>query len=205
MEFTSKNYQDIQKYYLNTFVKFREHGDMLFQITGVDKYSVQGTAENGDELRLWLDEEHPYVVDYVLPHKSFFQYNESALQLCRIPAQQYQRGLCNKNTAIYILKGTNDKVALPFSFEILKAFVQKQKFYTLSEAAAGKDKCKTHVLSPRMMFNKSNQNIYIDFLPVAKVNMENKTPTVYVNEKIFRDEVLELLQQTGESLKFQLL
>ena len=54
MIFKASNWEDISRYYRNTYVKFKETGDRLFFIRRVDSYAVTGTDEDGTEFELYL-------------------------------------------------------------------------------------------------------------------------------------------------------
>jgi hypothetical protein len=210
MQFTSANYDDVSKYYRNTFIKFKDTGDTLILVQHVDRYKLTGTTVTGDEVVVYLNDEDPFEVDYVLPHKSFFQHGKDALQLHRIPAKQYQRGLTSSNTAVSFLRMSNDGTPLvqnlPVGFEVLGAFVQKQKFYSLLEAYHKKD-CNSYTLSPRMMYLKANRQVYVDFVPIAKVfsvKGEEK-PTIQMLKPVFLPELKELLEQVDQSSMFKVL
>lgn len=202
MIFNSSNSGDINKYYLHTFVKFKEHGDMLFRIDGVDKFKVSGTTETGDPFVLYLDDTFNYEIDYVLPHKSFFQLGANACQLQRIPAQQYQRGLNNKNTRMAFAKADGAGfVPIDITFESLKAFVTKQKFFSLKEAVANKDKFDSYTLSPRIAYIPRKKIILVDFTAVAHVNEVDKL--IKMTRPIFTDEIISLLKSHNEAHSFK--
>lgn len=192
MLFTPANRDDIKRYYTGTYVKFKEHGDMLFQIKDVGYDKVTGILEDGRPFSLYMSDEFPYEVGYVLPHKSYFQYKGDAMLLERIPAKQYYRGLREDNTQVgYIRNG--GVVFAGLSFELLKAFVTKQQFYTLSGAINAKN-FKSCVLNSRMMYNRSTKQIYVDFIPVAFVT----EGIINMTRPIFREEVEAYILSTGE-------
>ena len=198
MFFTPENREDINKYYRNSFLKFKETGDTLYYITNVDANMVSGQVENGRDFKLYLAKEEPYEVDYVLPHKSFFQYGDNAVMLQRIPAKQYHRGLTPDNTMVSF-RGVGGAVSnLPIDFIILGAFVKKQKFFSLGEAM--KKDLTSCVLSPRMMYVKQTKNIYIDFTPVATVEVKTKKITMLA--PIFEEEIRDFLKATQEEALF---
>jgi hypothetical protein len=205
--FSSENADDIRKYYLHTYIKVKEHADLLFYIQRVDRQTVQGVTETGQEFVLYMDDKNPYEIDYVLPHKSFFQYEKDACQLYRVPNKQYYRGLNVENTRIARLDKTGKKV--PFNqdidFKVLKAFVSKQPFYTLSNAAgkANPNGCYSLVLTPRMVYHRALKAIYVDFTPVATVDVTTKTITML--QPVFKAEIAAFLRQSNEQdlFKFQ--
>ena len=81
MLFKSSNANDIEKYYYNTYIKFKEFGDRLFYIQGVTSEKVFGLDENDDYFELLLSDEAPYEVDYILPNKACFSYSDTVYQL----------------------------------------------------------------------------------------------------------------------------
>src|SRR5687767_7922141 len=109
MLFLPSNVDDINRYYRNTYVKFKETGDRLMYISDVNSHRIVGQADTGgdgppEEFVIYLSEAHPYEIDYVLPHKSFFQAADKAVLLSRIPAKQYQRGISQHNTSLQTFK-----------------------------------------------------------------------------------------------------
>jgi hypothetical protein len=202
MQFVPSARADIQKYYLNTFLKFKETGDLLLYLTGVDNHAITGQVEDGREFKLYLSETDPYEVDYILPHKSFFQYEGNAVMLQRIPARQYFRGISPENTAVvFKVPGQTELNKIPLKFEVLKAFVKKQKFMSLSEAIAVKGAAIESVaLGPRMMYMRRNKTIFVDFTPIAKVATDNKHLVIIA--PIFKEDLQEFLASTLETDRF---
>ena len=189
---------DINKYYRHTFVKFKETGDTLYYIRDVNHRLIRGTDQDGTEFELYLSDEHPYEVDYVLPNKSFFQLAKSACLLQRIPAKQYRRGLCTENTRITRVGKTGNLVALDLSFDVLKAFVGKQTFPSLSTVLMQKTKPVSVALSSRFAYVPENGIIFADLTPVAQLNKKEKTIVMLHN--IFKPEIEEFTKNT--ELKF---
>jgi hypothetical protein len=198
MQFAPKYREDISKYFKGTYVKLKEFGDQLFLIRSVDSLSVRGTHEEG-EFIIYLNDETPYEVDYILPHKSFFQYGSHAVQLRRVPDRQYFRGLCVSNTRLeYLRDGRLHQHDL--GFPILKAFVTKPAFPNLRAAIGANES--TIAISPRMMYHRLQRQIYVDFVPVAKVSPSKLE--VAVTKPIFKDEILDFLKSTNEVDIFKL-
>jgi hypothetical protein len=195
VKFTPSNRDDLIRYYKGTFVKFAEFGEQLFYIDIVTANRIEGKHESGENFIMYLDEATPYEVGYILPHKSFFQYGQDACLLQRNPAKQYHRGLCSQNTNITLMTATGPK-ALGIGFETLKAFVSKQQFYTLSGAIGAEDK-NSCVLNSRMMYHREKRMIYVDMLPIAKVNPAKTT--VSLLKPIFKDEVTDWMKSTAEN------
>lgn len=213
MIFTYSNIEDIKRYYLNSFVKFREHGDVLFYLKTIHDNIIHGKCEDGNLLELFLDDSCPYEVDYVLPHKSYFQYKDTAVQLYRIPAKQYCRGINTQNTALTALVSKSTKpvykqdmqdlhtevfkkessegntLGLDLSFDILRCFVNKQKFMSLDEAiVSGFVSC---AMSPRIAYLTKEQQLFIDQTSVAKVDVEKRK--IKMTKPIFTEEIKSLV------------
>lgn len=185
--------EDISKYYRHTYVKFKETGDTLYYIRDVNHRMIRGTDQEGTEFELYLSEEHPYEVDYVLPNKSFFQLAKSACLLQRIPAKQYRRGLCNENTRITRIGKTGNLVSLDLSFDVLKAFVSKQTFPSLATVLIKKAPISV-ALSPRFAYVPEISAILADLNIVAYVDKKEKK--INMVHQIFKPEVQELAKNT---------
>lgn len=194
MIFQSSNWEDISRYYRNTYVKFKETGDRLFFIRRVDNYAVTGTDEDGTEFELYLNDEHPYEVDYILPRKSYFQVGKRATMLARIPAKQYQRGISNGNTMLTSLNKNGGIAKHEIGFEILKQFVTKQTYWTLEEAVKNKGRNTSIALSPRFAYVPDINTIFVDQRAIATVDKKDKTVTMAL--PIFRNEVLALVKDS---------
>ena len=192
MIFNSSNHEDIHRYYRNTFVKFKETGDTLYYIRSVNSEVVRGTDASGTEFELWLSDEHPYEVDYILPNKSYFQFKKRACLLVRVPAKQYQRGLSSSNTRVNSLSKTGSIAQLELGFDILTEFVNKQAFPSLAKAILNKSKDNSTVLSPRFAYVSDTKGIYADTTLVAEVKPDEKL--IVMRHPIFRPEVTELAQ-----------
>jgi hypothetical protein len=201
MKFAPANRDDINKYYRNCYVKFKEFGDLLFFIKEVSAAKVMGQVEDGREFHLHISQEHPYDVEFILPRKSFFQYNGRAMLLQRHPARQYHRGICGENTSInFKAPGANGQIhGHGMDFSVLRAYVNKPQFPKLSDAIRMEDE--SVALDRRMMYMRSTHQIHVDFVPVARVNV--KASTIRMLCPIFQEDVEDLLRNNEEAEKFQ--
>lgn len=178
------NWRDIERYFSGTFVKFREHGDRLFYIDRVRETEITGTCEGDDPFIVYMHNDHPYELDYVLPRKAVFQYKNDALILQRMPARQYRRGLCDDNTRITKTTGGD---RLPLSFTLLSAFVTKQKYFNPEEALFGKTGARRSLaLSNRMSFDKQTARLLIDMTPIAQLDRDRG---ILQANGLFADEI----------------
>jgi hypothetical protein len=190
MIFNSSNYEDIHKYYRHTYVKFPETGDTLYLIDTVSQREVSGTTENGDRFVLFLSDKEPYLVNYVLPKKSYFQFDKNACLLYRLPQRQYSRGLSKENTSIMYMGTTGKFDSVSPDFSLLRAYVNKPSFPTLNEAVANKGRCDSIALAPRFAYAPRTKTIYVDMQAIGTVNTEKKQ--IELLYPLFKNEVLAL-------------
>lgn len=192
MQFVPSCHDDISRYFRGTFVKFQEYGDKLFYIRDVHSREISGTTEDHQEFRLYMKEDMPYNVEFLLPRKSFFQMDRHAVLLSRIPAKQYRRGICRENTSIASLDVSGMFQMEEVGFSSLRAYVNKQEFPSLNVAVANKEKNHSIALSPRMAYVSRTRTLFIDDLPVAHLDTKAKQCTIL--QPIYRDEVLEIVK-----------
>lgn len=192
MLFNSQTYEDIHRYYRNTYVKFKETGDCLFFINQVSQNVVSGTDEDGTAFDLYLNNDDPYEVDYVLPNKSYFQYAKRACMLQRIPAKQYRRGLCSDNVRITALTKTGGSQTMDISFEVLKAFVAKQAYPSIRTVLTQRPKPLSIALSPRFAYVPDAGVLFCDQLSVAII--DKKENTLKIIRSIFTPEIEKLVK-----------
>jgi len=190
MIFMSSNWEDINRYYKNTYVKFSEMGEKLFFIRYVSPDAVCGVDEDHVDFELCLSDEHPYEVDFLLPHKSFFQLGKRAVALSRHPAKQYQRGLSDSNTRLYSLRSDGTTEAMQLGFDTLKAYVSKQKFPSLDEAIANKGRMTSTVLTSRIAYVPRSKGLYVDMVPIGEVDTTSKL--IRLRSPIFVPELTEI-------------
>lgn len=195
MKFCPAHREDISRYYRHTYIKLQEFGDQLFFIEQVEANRIIGTHESGEKFCIYMSDDTPYEMEYMLPHKSFFQYGDKAVQLCRVPAKQYLRGLAPSNTQVLYIGTDGKPKQIELDFPLLKAYVQKAEWPKLSAAVEMADKSSV-AMNSRMMYMRGNKHLYIDFVPVAFVNINQKR--LEVKKPIFTDEVKDLLKSTGE-------
>lgn len=201
MIFTPSVSDDINRYYKNTYVKFKETGEKLFYIKSVSNSIVTGMDEEGNAFELWLSEEHPYEVDFSLPRKSYFQYKDRALILERIPAKQYQRGVSEANTKMYGLGREGQWQNFGINFETLGAFVTKQKFFSLEEVLKAEKGMKSMALSPRFAVSLGDLVVYVDTFAVAKLSKKGKA--LIILQKLFSNELSEFAKTSNLKVVYE--
>ena len=186
MIFNRSNASDIEKYYHGTWVKFTEFGDKLFKITSVHSTQVEGSTEDGDAFVLYLHDNFPYHVDYILPHKSLFQFKGRALLLERNPQRQYKRGLCDGNTRITD-SFSGEQLGLGINY--LKAFVSKPQYLTLKAFKSKRNSMTSVALSPRFACHKSGL-LHVDNVAIGQVDFDKMHIAV---SKVFKPEITALV------------
>jgi hypothetical protein len=197
MEFKRSNYKDIERYFLNTWIKFEEFGDTLFYVQSVRESGIKGVTERDEDFVMELHEDQPYVVNYVLPSRAIFQLGNRAAMIRRVPAKQYRRGLCADNTqAIY--PDTSGDIDL--NKRVLIAYTNKPSYCSFTEAFTSKgDKRITTALSPRMWASRKNGTISFDTTLVAFFHRE--TNTIEVMNKRFIPEITRHAQAFGDKME----
>lgn len=190
------NWQDIQKYYLDSYVKLQEFGDQIFFICAVNKEGVKFTDDKGEEGIIWLHDECPYTLNMVLPNKSFFQKDNFCYSLARVPARQYHRGITSENCSLTYLQGSTWRKA-SIGFENLTHYVNKPWFRPL-DTAIMTPRLYSEALSPRFAYSSTDCTIWCDSHPIGTVNKETDTITC---QSLFLTEVSRLLSSSQSKFK----
>lgn len=192
MEWRPSNWEDIRKYYGETYIKIPDTGEQLWFVVSVasDSVILRSTLPGKEESLLELHEDQPYVVDMVLPHKSTFQFNDNAYFMERVPAQQYRRGISSSNCKLYQLRDTGSWQQVSLKDEILNAYVNKQSFLPIGAGV----KYSSIALAPRWSMSR-NGYIFVDMLQAGSINFETKQHNV---TSLVRPEFEKLLKIHGE-------
>jgi len=175
MEFTSSNAGDIQRYFLNTFVKLPNFGDKLFYIYEVNSEHVLLKDKDGREHILHLHDNAPYDLDVTLPHKCVFQQGPYAKSMARIPAKQYNRGISRNNCVIRFL--TRDGwITENITFDSLDGYVNKPVFPSLDYAVSCVESGSlvSCALAPRFSLLIPSGIIYCDTTKIGAIDYKKK-------------------------------
>ena len=181
---TPANYDDVNKYYKGTWVKFKEEGDTLFFIERATSEFIDCHTISKEECRLLLKD--GYFLEFLIPRKTVFQYQNTAVMLGRNPARMWKKGMCASNTSFQMLK-EKQWYMLDFSIELAEGFVNKPVYLSVDEALhefANNETFLSAALTPRISITRGGP-IYIDDVMVAKLN--NKVVTT---RKIYHPELL---------------
>lgn len=192
------NWRDIQRYYQGTWVKFKEYGDELFFINRVDHKQVLGTDIDQKDFVLHLSDEYPYEMSYVLPHKSLFVHGEDKLmQLVRVPARQYRRGICEDNVRVVDMASCKPTT---LHRDYLRSYTEKRPSVSLKEALYGKGKARALRLTDRIWFRKPDQTLLVDSKHIAKFDRAN---SVIVGSSLFFPEIQALVAKEPFEVRYE--
>jgi len=164
-----ENWKDIQKYYLNTYVKFSGEGDRIWFITKVNDQMILAKDSAGEEAFIELADSN-FTLDYVLPKKAVYQYGENAACLYRLPQRMWKKGLSEENTQLQILG--NQWVNMPFNIGTIEGFVNKPGYYAFEDAknqfnnGSALQSC---ALSPRVSLTRKG-GVFIDTVLVGRLS-----------------------------------
>jgi len=186
MIFHKSTYSDIQKYYPDNIVKFKETGDRLWRICHISTSEVRCTDADGFELYLDLNE--PYEVDYPLPGRVVYQNGANAAMLYRIPAKQYNRGIHSANTALSVLTAGGSWNNSGFSIQKLQQFVDKPAYQDVSLINWEDTTYSSWALSRHVSICRGGL-IYVLSLNVGNFSWESKTLSI---NPLFKSEMAPL-------------
>jgi len=127
MKLSLHNRNDIIKYYLNTLIKCKETGDVVYFVNAVNKFDIELLDVNDEKVYIDLRDEE-YELEYVIPPRCVFQLGDTAHALIRVPAQQYSRGCCSKNTALYKWSASGVWKAEEISIRTLQGYCNKPEY-----------------------------------------------------------------------------
>lgn len=142
-KFTGNNARDFAQRYNQTFGYFtREGKDVLVQLSRVVIDSspprVEFIDKDGTTYCLYADNKDDSVgFKFIPPINRYHATKSGPLLVKRIPAKQYSRGICDRNTSIVGVRGQQ----FPVTFDVLlKCFNQEISYQNLfQQASTGKN------------------------------------------------------------------
>ena len=182
-------WEDVKKYYHQTFVKFKETGEEIYYIKEVNSSEIVAENMQGEEVGIIV--ENGYTIDYILPRKTLYQEAGSVVMLSRIPARMWKKGLNKQNTKFEVWDG-HTWVAQSFSIQRINGFVNKPGYYQPDTILAnfGDGVYLGWALNSRMWIGASGQ-IYVDKTAIGKINKEKNTILV---KTLFESNVKEIFE-----------
>lgn len=204
MIFSQATAADIEKYYLNTFVKFppdsegESVGDGLWKITAVTSKQITAVNAEGDtEVLVSLWEEQPYYMVQYSPIKSFFfsKIRNAAILLSRKPARQFKRGLCSENTYLAMLNSEGVFKSDSVRHELLEEYVNKPEFFKLDyNFAKGESSVP---LSKRFAMTRE-KSLFVDNFCIGKIVPD---ASIIQAHSLFHSEIKQLVQQCNKEFE----
>lgn len=205
MKFCIANYEDISKYFSGTYVKFEgfvgvngagekiDAGEQVHYIKSVQSTTVTGQKLNNDgqttvDFIFHLQEDGPDV-EIVMPKKSYFNWENSAYILYRIPAKQWKKGITKGNTIIQALTYDGFET-LDINFQTLNAYVKKPQFLNLEKRGHA------YAISRRFAVT-SGGKLYLDTTRIGHINYDQQT--IGLGHSMFMPELKRALKEHGQS------
>lgn len=204
MKFCSNNYEDIQKYFSGTYVKFEgfagitgtgetiDAGEQVHYIKNVNPGAVTGQKLREDNTTVdfifHLQHDGPEV-EVVMPKKSFFNWEGNAYLLSRIPAKQWKKGITKGNTSIQLLESEGFE-SMDITFQTLNAYVKKPQFLNLEKRSG------SYAISRRFAVSGAAR-LYLDTTRIGHVNYNEQT--IGLGHSMFLPELKRALKEHGQS------
>lgn len=174
MKISRFNYEDVRRYYKNTYVKFKETGDHVWFIREVDPEKLVAVDDKGEEVAIDLYKE--YEIEYIIPGKTAFQFGDRAYALRRIPLRQFYRGMHPENTEFVELAADGKWRKQNLSFDIVQGFVNKPVYWQIQDVipAALKGEGLSWALSPQIAVSVNGEVMTVSGTSIGRVGFLNK-------------------------------
>lgn len=188
------NVDDVKKYYHQTWVKFPKlSGDTLWWIERVSHEFLEVLSDKGEEAL--IDLKRGQEMDYVIPKKAVYQFGGKAAYLSRIPARQWKKGMCDKNTKFQVL-GSAKWDNAHFDIGIIAGFVNKPSyldFYSVLKQWQVQDYTTVSVaLTPRISCNFTG-SVFIDDTLVGKYDLAKD---ILTTREIYKENLQPLFYKS---------
>ena len=197
MIFCRDNYEDIKKYFQGSYMKFPLIGDEVVFVENVSTRGMTGQQTKTDEHDAWEftfgpEWEMPEM-EFLLPKKSFFEYDGHAYLLCRIPAKQYSRGITDDNTCIAVL-GAEGFCSVGLTLPLLNAYTAKPVFKGFRLEGYGS----SYPVSSRMAVDPQGR-IFIDKIRIGHLAISERK--ISCNVEMFAPEIEQVLREFGQPIE----
>lgn len=206
MKFCTETVKDLDKYFRNTFVKFvglrgkfsdgtecAPAEELVHSVEVINNSYIKGKRwENGEavpyQFMLYSEKQVPAPeIEFILPRKSYFNTDDGAMLLQRIPARQYRRGVCGDNTMIHQLAPSGGFGSLGVQLELMDKYVRKPHFYTFEERPV------SYAVSRRIAI--AGTKVYVDQIIIGSINYATKTVHVL---PLFIPELEAIIKNLGQ-------
>lgn len=193
MKFCQDNWEDIRKYFDKSYMKFPLIGDEVVFVESVSAHGMRGKQTN-PEFDEWAftfaNNPQGAEVEFILPHKSFFEWDERVWLLSRLPSKQYKRGICRENTSIACLtsEGFYEE---NLSLALINAYTAKPSFQGFRTDRVGA----CYAVGPRMAVDNAGR-VFIDRIRVGYVDV--KAGTINCSHELFLPEFARVLKMYNQ-------
>ena len=198
MRFLTENYEDLKRYFQGSYMKFPGIGDEVVYVQRVTPEGMSGSQLDNTDTNGWtftFGTDRAYVdVEFLLPRKSYFEYNGSPCLLSRIPSRQYKRGICSDNVSIVALLPHGFET-MSISLEVVNAYANKPLFKGFTN-----DTSETYVVAPRIAVQVGGA-VFIDKICVGRI--DSSSNILLCQRELFFPE-LQRAFQTRRSPDMQL-
>jgi hypothetical protein len=155
-KFTSAGHSDFKQRYLGTYGFFREGNKrVLVQIKAIDRNQVSFIDRNKIIYYLNADRDSDIGFEFIPPKTSWYNVGGDCLLVTRVPARQYLRGLCDRNTSIRGCITGGRPVDFSTLVSIFESTISVEK-----AAADAVDKKTAFAVSPQFAISLQNQKIF---------------------------------------------
>lgn len=190
MKFSKDNWEDIKKYFDKSYMKFPLLGDEVVYVESVSSAGMSGKRMKNADWDGWQftfgGVDTVAEVEFVLPRKSYFQSDNGAYLLTRLPAKQYKRGMCRENTSIECLT-IHGFEGVPLSLELINAYTHKPSFQGFCEELGS-----SYAVSRRMAVDQTGK-IYIDHTRIGYIDVKERS--INCNIELFVPEIEQIVQE----------
>lgn len=170
MKATEQTWKDVQKYFLDTFVICPEFNEKeALYVDMVEPGGMRVVDTNGDKGFV----EFPYNIRSPLAtRKEWWQYNDYACLVARIPARMWRKGVCSENTTMTRLLTNTLETSNCFNSTAVKQFVAySDKFVSVLD---GTDMYSSVALSKYWALASVSQTLFVLDKPVGKLSIKKK-------------------------------
>lgn len=174
---TEANWKDIQKYYSGTYILCPEYArDAALYVENAGPSGIKVSESNGDKGFI----EVPYeLTNPLVNRRQYFQWEDTAYYISRIPARMWKKGISSENTIIQRIQSNGALTGPQITGTLVDAFFKyNNKFpHKISEEAL--EGVSAQALAPHwlLLLGAANTLFLLD-CPVAKVSHKNKLVTM---------------------------
>lgn len=212
MKFCIQNYEDINKYYSGTFVKFEgltgefegkplDAGEQIHYIKKVRPDGAEGSRlmEDGTEVEFLFhfspDEASAPDIEMVFPKKCFFNVEDiGAMFLARYPVRKWKKGITNENTIMQRL-AANAFLNVNLDMTALNWYIKKPSYMGFEARK------KSYAVSRRFAVS-STGILFCDTKSIGRVDY--KKAIVFVCHSMFIPEIKRILKDHGQTFEIEI-